>query len=50
MKIIYLINLLNKTGCNSKQQVIDKLNNLTKDDLLELRQDINERLAKINEE
>jgi hypothetical protein len=45
MKIDDIIKLLKKQGCNSKQQVINKLENLTKDDLLELRRDINERIA-----
>ena len=48
MRINDIINLLKKQGINSKQQVIDKLENLTKDDLLELRRDINERIANIN--
>lgn len=46
MKIDDIIKLLKKQGCNSKQQVINKLENLTKDDLLELRRDINERIAR----
>lgn len=49
MTINEIIKDLKKTGCNSKQQVIEKLQNLTKDDLLELRRDINERIALKND-
>lgn len=49
MTIQAIISDLKKTGVNSKQQVIDKLSNLSKEDLLELRQSINERLCKMEE-
>lgn len=48
MTIKAIIELLKKDRVNSKGQVINMLEHLTKDELLELRQDINERLAIMN--
>lgn len=48
MTIKAIINLLKKERVNSKGQVINMLENINKEELLELRQDINERLAIMN--
>lgn len=40
MTIQSIIKLLKRSGINSKQLVINRLNNLNKDELLELRRDI----------
>lgn len=45
MTINEIITTLNKSGCNSKQQVICMLENMSRDDLLELQRDVKERLA-----
>lgn len=47
MTINEIITTLKKSGCNSKQQVIDSLENMSRDDLLELQRDVKERIAKI---
>lgn len=49
MTINEIINLLKKDGVNSKLLVTQKLERLNYEDLLELRQDINERINKLNE-
>ena len=45
MTINEIITKLKKSGCSSKQQVIDSLENMSRDDLLELKRDVKERLA-----
>ena len=45
MTINEIITTLKKSGCNSKQQVIVSLENMSRDDLLELQRDVKERLA-----
>ena len=45
MSINEIITTLNKSGCNSKQQVIYMLENMIRDDLLELQRDVKERIA-----
>lgn len=49
MTINEIINLLKKDGINSKLLVREKLEHLSYEELLELRQDINERINKLNE-
>lgn len=44
MTIKSIIDLLKKPGINSKQKVIDCLENAKLNDLIELRRDINERI------
>jgi ribosomal protein L10 len=44
MTIEEIVKELRKSGCNSKQSVIDKLNNLTLEELKMLRRDIQERI------
>lgn len=41
---------LRKSGINSKQEVINKLSNLSKEELLELKQDIKVRLCQLVKE
>lgn len=45
MTIQSIIKLLKRSGINSKQLVINQLNNLSKNELLELRRDINKRIC-----
>ena len=49
LTINYLIELLKKDGVNSKRQVIDILENMTIDQMIELRRDLNERIRKEKE-
>jgi hypothetical protein len=42
-----IISKLRKSGINSKQEVINKLSNLSKEELLTLKQDIKEKLCEI---
>ena len=42
-----IISELIKSGINSKQEVINKLSNLSKEDLLTLKQDIKKKLCEI---
>lgn len=46
MTIEKIVDTLQKTGCNSKQQVIDMLSKASDDDLRELMKDIQEVLCK----
>lgn len=46
MTIKEIIDLLKKDGINSKQQVIDLLENMTVEQIIILRRDLNERLRK----
>ena len=46
MTIQLIINELKREGVNSKQRVIDKLENLTLEELRTLKRDINERICK----
>lgn len=48
MTIKGIVDLLKKERVNSKGQVINMLEHISKEDLLELRRDINERIAKLN--
>lgn len=48
MTINEIITTLKKSGFNSKKQVIDSLENMSRDDLLELQRDVKERIAKID--
>lgn len=45
MTINEIITTLKKSGCNSKQQVICMLENMRRDDLVELLRDVKERLV-----
>ena len=49
MTIKYIIDLLKKTGINSKQQVIDLLQGMTLEQMIELRRDLNEKIRKEKE-
>lgn len=49
LTINYLIELLKKTGINSKQQVIELLENMTVEQMIELRRDLNEKIRKEKE-
>lgn len=49
MTIQLIINELKREGVNSKQRVIDKLENLTLEELRTLKRDINERICKEKE-
>lgn len=49
MTIKEIIDLLKKTGINSKQQVIELLENMTVEQMTILRRDLNERIMKKKE-
>lgn len=49
LTINYLIELLKKDGINSKQKVVDILENMTLEQMIELRRDLNERIRKEKE-
>ena len=49
LTINYLIELLKKDGINSKQKVVDILENMTLEQMIELRRDLNELIRKEKE-
>ena len=49
LTINYLIELLKKDGVNSKRQVVDILENMTLEQMIELRRDLNEKIRKEKE-
>lgn len=49
LTINYLIELLKKDGVNSKKQVINILENMTLEQMIELRRDLNELIRKEKE-
>ena len=49
LTINYLIELLKKDGINSKQNVIDLLQDMTLEQMIELRRDLNELIRKEKE-
>lgn len=49
MTIKEIIDLLKKDGVNSKQQVIELLENMTLEQMIILRRDLNERIRKKKE-
>ena len=49
LTINYLIELLKKDGINSKQKVVDILENMTLEQMIELRRDLNEKIRKEKE-
>lgn len=49
MTIKKIIDLLKKTGINSKQQVIELLENMTVEQMIILRRDLNEKIRKEKE-
>lgn len=49
LTINYLIELLKKDGINSKKQVIELLENMTVEQMIELRRDLNEKIRKEKE-
>ena len=46
MTIKEIIDLLKKTGINSKKQVIELLENMTVEQMILLRRDLNEKIRK----
>ena len=49
LTINYLIELLKKDGINSKRQVVNILENITLEQMIELRRDLNEKIRKEKE-
>ena len=49
LTINYLVELLKKDGINSKRQVVDILENMTLEQMIELRRDLNEKIRKEKE-
>ena len=49
LTINYLIELLKKDGVNSKRQVVNILENMTLEQMIELRRDLNELIRKEKE-
>lgn len=49
LTINYLIELLKKDGINSKRQVVNILENMTLEQMIELRRDLNELIRKEKE-
>lgn len=49
LTIKYIIDLLKKDGINSKRQVIELLENMTVEQMIILRRDLNEKIRKEKE-